>query len=101
MRRRIALAAEIVGGLHDSSPEDLLPHAIDSDAGGERMIRGEEPFRKAQPILRHVGGHRRQNRRGRGFYLLALLVVRAAIKDMRERRAIGALLHHVRESATP
>ena len=51
MRGRLALAAEIVGGLDEAGAEDLLPHAVDGDARGERMLRTEQPLGEAEPVV--------------------------------------------------
>ena len=99
MRRRFALAAEIVGGLHQAHAENLLPHAVDGHARGERVVFGEEPAREAQAIARQCGGHRRQDAGRVGFHAVALLVVGAAVKSVGEWLLVRALFHHQRRGA--
>ena len=93
VRGRLALAAEIVGGLDDADAENLLPHAIDGHARGERMIFGKEPARETEPVARHRGCHRRQHCRRAGLHAIALLIVRAAVERVRERLLVCALFH--------
>jgi hypothetical protein len=37
MRRQVAEFAEIIDAGDDAAAEDMMPHAIDDDAGGERV----------------------------------------------------------------
>ena len=99
VRGRFALAAEIVGGLDQAHAENLLPHAVDGHARGERVVFGEEPAGEAEAIARQRGGHRRQHRGGAGFHAVALLVVGAAIESVGERLLVRALFHDQRRGA--
>ena len=99
MRGRFALTAEIVGRLDQAHAENLLPHAIDGHARGQRMIFGKEPAREAEPIARHRGCHRRQHRRRAGLHAIALLIVRAAVERVGERLLVCALFHDQRHGA--
>ena len=55
MRRRLGLHAQIVGRLHQSDAEVMLPQSIDDNARRERILRAHEPSRQAQPISRRIG----------------------------------------------
>ena len=50
MRRGIALRAEVVFGLDNAPAEILLPDAIDDDARGERIVRGNNPAGEVEAV---------------------------------------------------
>ena len=90
----VAGDAEIPAGPHQAVAEHLLPEAIHRDAGRQRVLRTEQPLRKAQAVVRQIGRHRRQRMRRFGLHLVAPLVVVAAVQNVR-RRLFRLLLHHV------
>ena len=95
MRGKLAGDAEVAGGAHQAVAEDLLPEAVDHDAGGQRMLGPDQPLRQAEPVLGQVGRH---GGKGVGRIRLdrvAALVVLAAVEQVRHRR-LGSLVHHVR-----
>ena len=94
MRGRISLAPEILGGLHQAHAENLLPHAVDGHARGERLVLAEKPAGEAQAVARQGGGHGRQRLGRVGLNPIPLLVVGAAVKNVCERLLIRAFLHH-------
>ena len=63
MNRILALHAEIFGGLDDAGAEEVLPHAIDLHAGGQRVLGHDQPSGKPESIGRAALGQRRQERR--------------------------------------
>ena len=91
----LALRAEILGGLHDAGAEDLLPKAIDGDTGSERIRIIDEPLREAETVAGKRRVHRRKHARRGGLDLFALLVVHAAIEDVRHGVGVFVLAHDV------
>ena len=53
--------AEVAGASDQAGAEDVLPEAIDGDAGGERVVGVEQPSGEAEP----VSGPRSRRRRAR------------------------------------
>ena len=58
MRRQRALRAEVLARLDDAAAEQLLPEAVDGDAGDERVVLVDQPSREAEPVDRQVVAHR-------------------------------------------
>jgi hypothetical protein len=67
MDRTFALQAEVLGGAHESLPEEHLPEVVHGHAGGQRVLLGGQPtgqseavagsaFRPADQRLRDVRG---------------------------------------------
>ena len=46
----LALRAKVTGGFDQTDAEDLLPEAIDGDAGGQGVILRDEPAGKVQSV---------------------------------------------------
>ena len=96
--RPFALRAEVIDRLHDSRAEKHRPPAVHGHTGGERLVFGDEPLCKVQPVRRFAVGARRdlreKCRRGCGDFL-AVLVVCAAHFDERIAR-LRHLRHHHR-----
>ena len=42
------LVAEVTGAFDDAAAENHLPEAVHRDAGGERMIGPDDPFREVE-----------------------------------------------------
>ena len=49
MRRRLALRAEVVEHAAEPGAEELLPEPVHEDAGGERVLPGDDPVREVEP----------------------------------------------------
>ena len=79
MRWLLSARAEIVGGLDESSSEDLLPDPVDRDSCGERILLRHEPVREVEPSRRRVlHSERRQHGWSVAIYLNAVGPVIAA-----------------------
>ena len=92
------MRAEILGGCDEAAPKELLPNAVDRDAGGERVALRGDPFGEAQPGgFRRVADLRQNCRRRRADFQARSAVV-AAHGDMR-RDGFVALDHGVGEGA--
>ena len=52
VRRRLALEAEVLGGLHQPDAEMLLPEPVDGHAGGQRVLGRRQPAGQAQAVAR-------------------------------------------------
>ena len=90
----LALYSHVFSGLHEPRAEELLPHAVHLHAGGQRMLRQEEPAGQTQPIRRRVFRQRRQEGRRSERELLPLRrKVVAAVEDLRLPR-LGVAHHH-------
>ena len=50
VRGKLAGDAEVAGRAHQAAAENLLPEAVDDDAGGQRMLGPDEPLRQAEPV---------------------------------------------------
>ena len=86
MRRLLALRAEIFRCPHQAAPEELLPHAIHSDARRQRILGSGQPLRADDS--RSFGLDCRQNGRHAGLDLRTLGPVIAAERDVRFRRGL-------------
>ena len=65
MRGRLALGAEVVGGLDDAGAEERLPVAVDDDPGGQRVGRVDQPLGQGQAVVA-AASRRRQRVEERG-----------------------------------
>ena len=93
--RRLALVAEVLERAHEAAAEEGLPLAVDRDARGERVLRGEEPAGERQAVGRGVFGQGREERRhGRRNLLLRAEVFAAMMAEGRTGMGFGALAHH-------
>ena len=59
VRRHFGLRAKILGRLHQSDAEQLLPEAIDRHPRRQRLIGRHQPAGETQAIRRRVGAERR------------------------------------------
>ena len=73
--RRLALDAEVLRGLHQAGAEGELPEAVDGDAGGEGVVRADEPAREGEAVSGLAGRQGREDGGGAGGDFLPLLVV--------------------------
>jgi hypothetical protein len=60
MGGHLAEASEVVGGRDKAFPKDVMPEAVHDDAGGERVLRADNPACESQPVIRPSFRHRRQ-----------------------------------------
>ena len=88
---RVALRAEIFGGLDDAGSEIQLPVAIHGHARGERMRGIDEPFGEVEAggALAVVDGERRQDGGSTGLDLVGLIAIVAAA----QHEGVARLLH--------
>ena len=49
--REIALRAEVRAGFHQARAEELLPHAVNRHARGERMLTADQPVGEIQAVV--------------------------------------------------
>ena len=59
MRGLVALRAGVVGGGDEAASEEFLPHAVDGDPRGERVVGRDQPTRQRQPVVGGFTGERR------------------------------------------
>ena len=97
MRGRLALVAKVFEQAHEAVAEERLPLAIDRNAGGERVLRSEEPAGERQAVGWGVLREGREEgwHRGRDG-LLGAEVFAAVVEEGRTRVGSGAFAHHER-----
>src|SRR5690606_16572375 len=66
----------------DAGAEELLPRAVGGDAGGERILAVDEPFREAEAIVRSICFKRRKRGGDVGGNPGALGGVESAFEDV-------------------
>ncbi len=93
MRRLLPLDTEILRGLHQADPEELLPEPVHRHPRGERVLRGHQPLCQAEPVGRSALRGGRQPLGHLRADLLALEGVFTALQDMGLPR-FRAILHH-------
>src|SRR6185503_19299667 len=71
VRGRRALRAEVLARLDESTAEDLLPHAIDGDAGDQGVVLVDQPAREPEAVDGLIAAHGMQRPRGGGVDTLA------------------------------
>src|SRR5262245_31428917 len=98
MARRLALGAEVLGGLHQAGAEELLPESVDRDPRGQGVARVGQPLREAKAVLWRPVGQGRQEARRRAIDLVRLAVVLAALQEVR-RPHLGTFLEDQRRRA--
>ena len=97
MRGWLALVAEVFEQAHEAVAEEGLPLAIDCNAGGERVLRSEEPAGERQAVGRGVLGQGRKEGWDGGWDgLLGAEVFAAVVEEGRTRVGSGAFAHHER-----
>ena len=97
VRGRLALVAEVFEQAHKAVPEEGLPLTIDRDAGGERVLRGEEPAGEGQSVGWSVlGKGRKECWDGGRDFLLGAEVFAAVVEEGRTRVGSGTFAHHER-----
>src|SRR6266567_2885801 len=79
---------EIFSCLYKPRTEELVPHTIDGDPCGERILWADGPFRKSEAIVRCVCGQQWKKVRRVGFNSLSARRVHSARQHMsiRDRR---------------
>ena len=90
MRRSLPHNPEVIGCLHKSGAEQLIPHAIDGDPRRQRVLGAYRPFRQGQPIVGLTARQRRQVVRCVGLYALGARRVHASRQNVSvcERRLL-------------
>ena len=88
MAGRFALGTEVARSLDEAKAEEVLPETIHRDAGGEGILRADDPLGQVQPGGA-VGDGRRQRRQESGglrLHGLAGFVIGTALHDVRLTR---------------
>ena len=95
MARLFPLAAELLARAHQAGAEQRLPEAVDRDAGGERVLGGDQPLGEREPggSVRRQGG---EHGRGAGGDHVAGVQVVAAVLEPGDAPAARRLLGHHR-----
>ncbi len=91
----LAHDAEVIDGPDEAGAEDFLPEAVDGDAGGEGVFRGDDPLGETEAIGGRTFGHGMQDGEGAGGDGVAGLVVLAPEQDAGDGHGIHALALHV------
>ena len=76
--RTLTLQAEILGGAHESLPEQHLPKVIHSHAGGQGVILGGQPAGQAEARARFVRGPAGERLRNIRIHFVAMLIPHSA-----------------------
>ena len=88
--RPFALHAEILGGLDEADPEEMLPVTVHGDAGGERVIGIGQPLREVEPVGAALG---QAGEAGRDAWLDGLAFVRLVVHAPDEQEGVTRLVH--------
>ena len=99
VRRQRAHDAEVFRGLDEPLAEEFLPHPVDGDTRGERVLLADQPASEAEAVLGGIGREFAEGGRDFGRDLFALLVVGAADQDVRHRHHVLTLFLDVGEWA--
>src|SRR5690348_17129864 len=92
MRGIVALTAEIFDALDDARSEIHLPETIDGDAAEKRIGWIDDPFGKAEAVVRRVGRQRIEHRGNAWLDEIAGLIIGSANEQVRGT-ALGHVLH--------
>ena len=96
MRWHAALIAKVFRCLDESNSKELLPKTIDSDAGGQRMLRVDEPISQVHPRGSFAGCFQwRQEAWRASRNLSSWCVILTPLKN-KSRSELIAFLHHHR-----
>ena len=82
LAQEVALLAEVSGRCNQSRAEERFPLPIDRNSGRQGILRGNKPLGKCEPVMRRVGGKRREERRNTGRDLLLRLQELAAMMSV-------------------
>ena len=94
MTGRLPLRPKVLGRFHETAAKILLPIAVHSDAGRERVCGIDQPLGQAQSVSGQVFGHRRQTGRNAGPDLLAAVAIVAPAEHKSLARLFRLLHHH-------
>ena len=97
MTRQGALRAEVFLRLDDADAEELRPQAVHRDAGGERVVAADQPFRQAESIRRRALWKSVKRHRHSGFNPLAGVEEIAFVQKMRFTPLVGGQFAHHRQ----
>ena len=93
MRRIFPLHPHVFDGLHETNPEKVLPHPVDLNPRGERLLGQEQPASQAQPVAGQTLGQAWQRcRRGKRERVSLRRKIVAAVEDL--RLAGRGVAHH-------
>ena len=75
------MGAEVVAGFDEAGAEELLPEAVDGDAGGEGMVGADEPLGEVEAGGVFFVGKRGEERGGVAVDGSGGFVIEAAVHD--------------------